>query len=414
MDTPLIAEMSNASATFSSIVTMSASSTLHDKLQAKLQVLRLLRTKLGCGGIIKVALRMSTKMLAKLKAEGKAKIATWNREEVKVRDGTAEDFLRSLLMGLSPGMMLAYWNGILVDGKVVPTVENPIIIYEGGHRTRWTESIFANITEMDGMTLSYFQANDPVIAKCVEDAIIEMTVSTHPSGVVNEEFVKKDYEESNSKSEHVTPGEILRVQTTDNRTPLQEDIKRAMRRNIKEKKQDGNLEILRAMVHGAAGCTAQMTMKKGDLMTQAELTPEQLNKARTTIAALASAETGIASLYSATDKETKKVLKRVMARQLDLSVDGVYVAALASASTDAARQAVVDDIVEFHRRFFADKTVWAEVMKDLKKATVDRSRYPKGSEGPFRARWQKIVNHLRPIALDAAEGALPPAQELTA
>lgn len=402
---------------------MSASSTLH----AKLHVLRLLRTKLGCGGIVKVPLRMSVKRLAKLMAEGKAKIAKWNREEVKVRDGTAEDFLRSLALGLSPGMMLAYWNGKLVDGKVVPTVENPIIIYEGGHRTRWTESIFANITEMDGMTLSYFQTNDPVIAKCVEDAAIEMTVSTHPSGVVNEEFVKKDYEESNSKSEHVTPGEILRVQTMDNRTPLQEDIKRAMTRNIKEKKQDGNLEILRALVHGAAGCTEQMSMKKDALMAQAELSPEQLNKARTTIAALASVETGIAGLYEDPGKLPKKasidaksihkakrtLYKRIHDRQLDLSVDGVYIAALASAPTDAARQAVVDDIVEFHRRFFSDEAEWNGVMKDLKKATVERSRYK--PEGPFRARWQKITNRLRPIALDGAEeGALPPAQELTA
>ena len=413
MDTPLIAEMSNASATFSSIVTMSASSTLHAKLQARLNALRLLRTKLGCGGIKKVPIRLSVKTLAQLMAEGKAKIAEWNREEVRNRDGTAEDFMRSLALGLSPGMMLAYWNGILVDGNVVPTVENPLIIYEGGHRTRWTESIFANVTEMDGMTLSYFQANDPVIAKCVEDAMIEMTVSTHPSGVVNEEFVKKDYEESNSKSEHVTPGEIIRVQTADNRTPLQEDIKCAMKRDIKDKKQDGNLEILRALVHGAAGCTDQMSMKKDALMAQAELSPEQLNKARTTIAALAATETGIAGLYAATDKENKKIHKRVMARQLDLAVDGVYVAALASAPTDAARQAVVDDIVEFHRRFFANTTVWADVMKDLKKATVDRSRY--GPEGPFRARWQKIVNRLRPpVVRTEVEGALPPAQELTA
>jgi hypothetical protein len=413
MDIPLIAEMSNASATFSSIVTMSASSTLHTKLQARLHALRLLRTKLGCEGIKKVPIRLSVKMLAQLKREGKAKIAKWNRDEVRNRDGTAEDFFFSLSLGLSPGMMLAYWNGILVDGKVVPTVENPIIIYEGGHRTRWTESIFANVTEMDGMTLSYFQANDPDIAKCVEDAVIEMTVSTHPSGVVNEEFVKKDYQESNSKSEHVAPGEIIRVQTTDNRTPLQDDIKHVMKRDIKSKGQDGNLEILRALVHGAAGCTAQMNMKKDALMKQTELTPEELNKARTTIAALGLAETGIAGLYAATDKENKKIHKRVMARQLDLAVDGVYVAALADAPTDAARQAVVDDIVAFHRKFFADKAVWADVMKDLKKATVERSRY--GPEGPFRARWQKIVNHLRPpVVRTEGEGALPPAQELAA
>lgn len=407
MDTLHTAEMS--AATFSSIVTMSSPS---DRLHAKLHALRLLRTKLGCGGIRKIPIRLTVKMLAQLKREGKVIIAKWNREEVRNRDGTAEDFFFSLSLGLSPGMMLAYWNGILVDGKVVPTVENPIIIYEGGHRTRWTESIFSNITEVDGMTLSYLQTNDPDIAKCVEDAVIEMTVSTHPSGVVNEEFVKKDYQESNSKSEHVAPGEIIRVQTTDNRTPLQDAIKSAMKRDIKSKGQDGNLEILRALVHGAAGCTAQMNMKKDALMKQTELTPEELNKARTTITALALAETGIAGLYAAIDKETKKIHKRVMARQLDLAVDGVYVAALASASTDAARQAVVDDIVAFHRKFFADKTVWADVMKDLKKATVERSRY--GPEGPFRARWQKIVNHLRPVVVRTEEGALPPAQELNA
>jgi len=303
--------------------------------------------------------------------------------------------MESLSTGISAGIFLAYWHGKVTykDGEatIEPTDDNPIYVYEGGHRTRWTEAIFNNKVDYEDMDYDTLCVVDPDTAKEIRETVIEMTVSVSEDLGELEKFAKRDYERVNKFAQILKPGEIIRTDADPVRVELENDLKKAMKRNLKPKDRDVDREDLRALVHGAAGLTDCMDKKKGSLTETDELTSEQTEKASVVIRAFGQAESEIVEAFT-----DKKVKTRLQNRQLDLPLDGTFVYALQAAKNDTDRMTVKNDIVNFYRRFFANKEDWTAKLKEIKKATVERSRYKTG-EPPYPTRWVRIQRMLRPV-----------------
>jgi hypothetical protein len=332
-------------------------------------------------------------------------IADWNRDEVEKRVGTEADWMESLATQVSAGIFLAYSTGkpIAIPGgasKLEPTVENPIVVYEGGHRTRWTDAIFKNQAFYYDMDLATLEIVDPDTARAIKESVIEMTVATSDDAAGLVRFAKRDYDRVNTYTEKLKPGEVIRTHTDPVREKLENNLQAAMKRALKPKKRDSHLEDNRALVHCAAGLTDRMDKKEGSLTKIDPLTESQVEKANEVIAWWAKVESQIDALA----EDDKKLRTRVRNRKIDLALDGTFMYALQSVG-DADRQTVADDIVEFHRLFFTDSTVWSEVLKEIKKATKERSRYASG-ETPYPTRWLRIQNKIRPPAARPSEVAV--------
>jgi hypothetical protein len=209
-----------------------------------------------------------------------------------------------------------------------------------------------------------------------------MTVATSDDAAGLVRFAKRDYDRVNTYTEKLKPGEVIRTHTDPVREKLENNLQAAMKRALKPKKRDSHLEDNRALVHCAAGLTDRMDKKEGSLTKIDPLTESQVEKANEVIAWWA----------------------KVESRKIDLALDGTFMYALQSVG-DADRQTVADDIVEFHRLFFTDSTVWSEVLKEIKKATKERSRYASG-ETPYPTRWLRIQNKIRPPAARPSEVAV--------
>jgi hypothetical protein len=372
-------------------------------LEAKYaEALALLKAKRsGLVHITKIRQPIKAATLYRWHAEGKVVIADWNRNEVKTREGTANEWMESLATKVSPGHFIAYWvappgyTGSLPE----PTAENPIVIYEGGHRTRWTNKVFSNEATFCGMTYETIKLLCPELATAIEDVVIDMTVatSTNEAGLVK--FAKEEYHKVNSLVETLKAGELIRTQLDDDRATLEDRLKSALQRNLKAKDRDVHLEDLRALTNGAAGQVLRMNKQKGTLTTTEPLTQDEKTKAEKVIARVAEVERRIKALP---ELQAKGVQNRVMGRQLDLAVDGTFIYALQDAVTEAKQKEVEDDWVEFHRRYFAVAPEWKGKVAELKTSTTERGRYRTG-ETPFPARWQRVRNILRPPPAPAAQ-----------
>ena len=341
--------------------------------------------------------------------EGKAVIAEFNRNEVTKREGNEHEWMESLATKVSAGHFISYYAGKPdKNGKINPTPENPIVIYEGGHRTRWTDRIFRNLATYHGMTLDVIRDLGLPEAKAIEECIIEMTVAVSTDKAALVAFAKKEYDTVNLKVEGLKAGEIIRTGADETRHRLETKLKSVLKRKLKEKERDAHLEELRALVHGAAGLVNRMDKKKGTLTTTEPLTPEQVAKAEKIIDLVAETEEKIASMP---ELAVKKLQTRVRGRNLELPIDGTLVYALQDARNDAEREKVVDDWVRFHREFFPDAAKWKETTAFLKTATVERSRYGPG-ETPFPARWQRVQSLLNPSASVPASVDVPVVEPL--
>lgn len=381
---------------------------LEAKYADKLAAIRAKRESLQ--HITKVRQPITAATLASWYAEKKLIVAGWNRDEVKNRTGTPAEWEESLAEKVCPGHFIAYYVGVPgKDGKIVPTKENPIVVYEGGHRTRWTAAVFSNSVLYHDIPYSDLEVVDPDTAKAIASSVIEMTVATSTNAGQLIAFAKHEYNLVNTHAAIASAGEIIRTEEDADRAKLETAFRDALKagRNGKKldnpTKRDVGRTQLRALVHGAAGLVNQMDTKIKSLVNVAPLTEKQIEKATEVIAWVKVAEAEIAELFS-----DKKVKTRVLGRKLDLPCDGTLVYALQAASSKAERRVVVNDWVAYHRMFFEDKDIWAEKMKELKKATVERSRY-KDSAEQWGPRWLRIQNSIRPpvLAADVAEIVIP-------
>jgi hypothetical protein len=322
-------------------------------------------------------------------------VADWNRDEVKNREGNEHEWMESLATKISPGQFIGYYHGkVGENGKIVPTKSCPIVVYEGGHRTRWTMKVFGGEALYCGMTYAELCVLAPETAKAIEEAAIEMTIAVSENFKELDKFARNEYEKVNTKGEGLKAGEVIRAGTDEKRAALEDSLRNSLKRGLKPKKRDSQLEELRALVHGAAGLVEKMDKAKGSLTNIDELTDEQVQKANVVIQSFAQVEEAICAIPELSGKEVKK---RLAARTLDLRVDGTLMWALQDAVGAVAVAKVRADWVEYHKRFFADKDVWKAKIAELKAPTNKRRSYER--ERPFPIRWMRIQAALHPVAV---------------
>jgi hypothetical protein len=327
--------------------------------------------------------------------DGAITIADWNREEVKSREGDEHEWMESLATKISPGQFIGYYHGkVGKNQKIVPTKSCPIVVYEGGHRTRWTMKVFGGEALYCGMTYTELCVLAPETAKAIEEAAIEMTIAVSEDFKELDKFTRNEFVKVNTNVERLKAGEVIRAGTDEKRAALEELLRNSLKRSLKSKKRDSQLEELRALIHGAAGLVAKMDKAKGSLTNIDELTDEQVQKANAVIQSFARVEEAICAIPELSGKEVKK---RLAGRKLDLPVDGTLMWALQDAVGAVETAKVRADWVEFHKRFFADEGVWKAKIAELKAPTNKRRSYER--ERPFPARWMRIQAALHPVAV---------------
>ena len=80
--------------------------------------------------------------IASLLSDEAIDTASFNRDEVKSHKGNDVELLKSILIGWSVCMFLAFWDGVAYVLKdIKPTKMSPLYVTEGGHRLRWVSNI---------------------------------------------------------------------------------------------------------------------------------------------------------------------------------------------------------------------------------------------------------------------------------
>ena len=345
-------------------------------------------------GITKIPCAYSAATLATMLRDGR--IIRWdqNRKEVKARAGTSEMFMVTLAAKRSVGTFVCYWNGKPIadaDGRpqIRPSKDHPIVIYEGGHRSRWLDQIFNNKTEVcTGLDLKTLEQLRPEAAKKIRTARFTLDVNTHESGVVPEDYIKEEYEIINTTVTAFSIGESVASSTDDVRNNLQTLLKAALsHRKPSTKARDGELAEIRALVNGALG--QFMDLKKESLHGQPPPTAEQILNAEENIAAFAEAENQVIALFD----NNAPLKTRIDARKSDFKMDSALMAGLAACVSAAQREAVIDDYVSLYFGFFENKEEWKATLKEITGGGAGKHN---SGNSVFVARWKKVVNLVRP------------------
>lgn len=160
------------------------------------------------------------RIVRKLRREGRAVIAPFNREEVAKRAGNSREYQSSAESNISLGLFLGYSAMPLVDALIMAdrvtrndeldmlfTLEFPLYISEGGHRSRWLDDCEDN------------------------DAPIGISILVGDNAEAVEEKAKEEYRIVNTSMSALNAGEIQRALPTD---PQREIIRRMFMDHINE------------------------------------------------------------------------------------------------------------------------------------------------------------------------------------
>jgi hypothetical protein len=317
-------------------------------------------------------------------------------------------FMLSLASRRCPGMFVSYYNGPLTtdaEGKsiVVPTKENPIIIYEGGHRSRWLDQIFSNTTEVfPGLDMETLKEIEPEAYDDIRKACIALAVNTHESGTVPKDFINDEYNAINTTMAPFNQGETVASSTDHVRNDLQAELAAAIAsRKGGKKARDGDKTELRALVNASLGQIADT--KIDSLVGQPDPTEDAILGAYENIQKFESIETQLNALF----QNNAAAKKRIINRKSDFKLDATVMVALGNCASDAQRDKVVEDYVSFYSTFFADKAVWTAAVKEVTGGGAGKHNT---GNGVFTSRWKKLLNKVRPPTPIAEGESLSAAQ----
>ena len=389
---------------------MSSSSTITEAERAELLVMHadsLAKFDLArqrSRGITKICYPAQAATLAAMLRDGRAIRWDQNRKEVKARAGDSSRFMLTLATRRSGGMFVCYWNGnpvadALGNMQIQPTKENPIVIYEGGHRSRWLDQIFDNTTTVfEGLDMEMLELLRPDAVVDIRSARITLDINTHESGTVPLEYIKEEYEIINTTAASFSAGEIVAASTDDVRNELQALVAKALsKRKVNAKKiRDAEKAEWRALANGALGQI--MDMKADSLVGQPAPTPDAVLRAKEIIEAFAEGERQVVALFT----NDAAVKKRIDARASEFKMDSVFMIALAGTVSPAQRTTVVNDYVNFYRKFFSDKGVWAPLVKEITSGGGGKHI----TNSVLMGRWKNLVSKIRPAAAPVEGEAL--------
>lgn len=259
------------------------------------------------------------------------KIAEWNRDAIANHPGNAEDWLKSILSRLSLGIRIGYRNGkVSASDNLSPST--PILLSDGGHRTRWDMEIVDKLLN----TLS------PDEKKLVLNTVIHINVTTHDDGIPLDDYAKAEYQETNRKIKSLTNGENLRA----NRNPALQTLIDAMisildlRTESKDLAREAVLESVVGAIAGMMNGLHHMTKRESDLLGL-EVKPEKIEPVLKIIANWKDTEEELYEMYAA----NPAALEMLQSRTFDLKYDGRFLVGLIEAADEAEVTRAKDAII---------------------------------------------------------------------
>jgi len=343
-------------------------------------------------GIKKIPMKFTVAEVAAMLADGRAIQWEKNRAEVKSRAGGPDEYMLTLAARRSGGTFVCYMNGkcpVDAKGNVTPTKENPLVIYEGGHRSRWIKAFFNNEVQIiAGLDLTTLKQIHPETVTAIRNAFITFHVNTHESGSVPEEFVKKEYELINTKTEGFSVGEMVAASNDKIRNELQDLMADALGHKPGSKKRDMDQAELRALVNGALG--QAMDKKEASLTGQEDPTELEVVQAKKVIDGIVEIERQLAALYV----ESAAQKKRLEARTLDFKMLSTIISGLVSTVSDETMTESISVVVDFYRQFFGDAKTWTKMKSEITGGSAGKHNNNK----VFENRWLKLKNKMRPVA----------------
>ena len=282
-------------------------------------------------GVLKTLVKLKFGDFVQYVRNAQLKIAEWNRDAVPNHPGNAKDWLKSILNRLSLGIRIGYRNGkVTALDKLTPGT--PILLSDGGHRTRWDMEIVDKLLK----TLS------PDDQKIVLDTVIHINVTTHVDGLPLDDYAKAEYQETNRKIKSLTNGENLRA----NSNPALQSLIDAMtsildlRTESKDMPREAVLESVVGAIAGMMNGLDHMTKRATDVLGL-EVKPEKMEQVLKIITNWKDMEEELYDMYAA----NPAALKMLRSRTFDLKYDGRFIVGLIEATDEAEVTRAKDAII---------------------------------------------------------------------
>ena len=309
-------------------------------------------------------------------------VAGWNREEIKTRKGNASELFESICAKMCFGALIGYVPGIIPDIKNwIPSVEFPLFLSDGGHRSRWIKAILDAVAALlDGRSIHRLTLEEQDEINAYE---VMFHMCTHVDGAPElEDYAKLEYTRFNTLGEDLCAGEVLRACDDADLRDVKMAIEGAFEHRVKDTRaRDKPLVTFAAIAAGLIKGPDHMTTKKDDVL-DIEFDTEKKARAMELIANIKSIEDGVMNAFAG-DEESEEVVKALYyARPPDIAFEGPVISALYDAESAEARTVVVSTAVDAY--VAALRNAMTPVPGEKKAAAIKRAK----------SIWKEFVKHI--------------------
>jgi hypothetical protein len=314
------------------------------------------------------------------------KPAEWNRPEVAKRKGNDSDLMASIIQGFCIGIFIGFYNGKLTGNEINPSKESPIHVTEGGHRLRWLKKILGGETAVHGFSIQDIRIKYPDLYDFIMNYKITIEFKTHTSGVMPEKYMRSEYNNVNTHSELLKPGEMR--STDDSVTVLCNVFDDA----FTHRKEKTNGKIRQAGLHLKNRFIASMNSKDFRKMATTDYTLPTIAD-EIVCGTIEKNINLLGEIESDIIQRAPKKVKTKMTGSLDDKIHGTMFYGLIH-HTDRAE----DVIRKFYDMACVDDKTYTTMMDKIKKKTAganggDRFTNP----DYFSSRWRIIDNIVNPV-----------------
>jgi hypothetical protein len=330
-------------------------------------------TKEFITGIRTKNFQLSIYQIAKMIKTGAIQVAPWNRDEIKKRKGNASELFETVRMKMCFGNLMGYVLGTIPDlEKWIPSVEFPLFLSDGGHRSRWLKAVLDGVAALlDGTKINLLTLEEQ---KEINDYLVMIHVCSHIDGAAElEDYAKLEYTRLNTMGVDLCAGEVLRAACDDaDLRDVKEALEGAFEHRIKDPRaRDKGLETFAAITAGLIGGPDHMTTKKDDVIG-IEFDAEKKARAMELIADIKRIEDGVMNAFAG-DEDAEALVKALyFDRAPSLASEGPVICALYEAESAEARSVVVITAVDAY--VAALRNAMTPVAGEKKSAAIKRAK----------------------------------------
>ena len=316
--------------------------------------------------------QLSIYKIVQMIKSGAIPVAGWNRDEIKRRKGNASELFETVRMKMCFGALIGYVPGIIPDlEKWIPSVEFPLFLSDGGHRSRWLKAIIDAVAALlDGTSIHRLT---PKEQKEINDYMVMFHVCSHNDGAAElEDYAKLEYTRFNTLGEDLCAGEVLRACDDADLRDVKMALEGAFEHRVKDPRaRDKGLETLAAISAGLINGPDHMTTKKDDVLG-IEFDTEKKARAMELIADIKRVEDGVMNAFAG-DEDGEKLVKAIyFDRTLNIASEGPVICALYEAESAEARAVVVSTAIDAY--LAALRIAMTPVADEKKNAAIKRAK----------------------------------------